>query len=214
MRPLNLIAGWGIFVLTGFALLSLLFSPFVPSPLMVEITVWSAIFVGVFYGVFFWGVGGFGWTADTKIAVSGSKPSKFLTKRYLRGPFMGLVFFFFTWVGLGSGAPWLVTIVAGHNGAMTAIVDGWAPGSHRTCFRPTLQHVPPFMMGHRALCIDENRKVDMPPGTTLRILGKVSILGVSATRIEWSPQKLLQASRARLQPMRSPVVLVSRSAAL
>ena len=108
----------------------------------------------------------------------------------------------------------LVTIVAGHNGAMTAIVDGWAPGSHRTCFRPTLQHVPPFMMGHRALCIDENRKVDMPPGTTLRILGKVSILGVSATRIEWSPQKLLQASRARLQPMRSPVVLVSRSAAL
>lgn len=185
MRHLNLIANWGIAVLTGLALLSLLLSPFIPSPLMVRVTLWTAVAVGLFYGLFFWGIGGFGWNTKADAAVSAARPSKLLSKPYLRAPFMSLVFFSFAWMGIGSGAPWILTIAIGNNSGATAVVDGWQSRTSRSCSRPTLQHVPLFMMGRRALCIHQSREADMPPGTTLRILGKVSVLGVSPTRIEW-----------------------------
>lgn len=168
-------------VLSVLCLLSLTYSSFVPSLLTVQITKCSAVAIGLFYAVFFWGSRGFGWDSGADARVSASK---FLRNRYLRAPFMGFVFFCFAWSGLSSGAPWIVNALIASSGTMPAVVDGWAPRTSRACSHPTLQHVPPFMLGHRAACFGESNEVNFPPGTAVRLLGKVSALGISVEAIQ------------------------------
>jgi hypothetical protein len=188
MHRLNAISSLGMGFLSILAIVTLSFSPFVPSPLMVDIAIGLSIVIGLFYAAFFWGIGGFGWGARADAAIQGQKAAKFLSKRYLRAPFMGAVFFSFAWQVFGSGAPWLLTAAMGSDGEMSAVVDGWEIGSARTCDRPTLQHLPPLMTGRHALCLDTTRPSDLPEGTTLRLVGKTSMLGISPTSIHWVPK--------------------------
>jgi hypothetical protein len=183
--PLNLVAAWGMLVLSVLGLVALLFSSAVPSPAMVTIAKWAAIVVALFYAVFFWGVPGFGWNEKANASLEGKKGASWLRNRFFRAPFMALVFFFFAWMGLGSGAPWLLNFVIGHDGEMVATIDGWDTGSRKSCSHPTVQHVPPLMSAPHSLCLDKTQQQNLPPGKSVKLLGQVSFLGVTADRIEW-----------------------------
>jgi hypothetical protein len=182
MRIANLLAGWtsGVLIVI-FALSGTIgvFSTFVPSRLTVLMTIYSASVIGLFYTAMFWGIGDFGWKS-----MSNSKVAKLPEQPYLRGPLMGLGMFCLAWMSLGNGLPGMLTLVIGNNGVMNAVVDGWHIQTGRSCLHPTLEHVPPFMMNEHTLCTAKGREAAMPPGTTVQIVGKASLLGVFPTGIQ------------------------------
>jgi hypothetical protein len=155
------------------------FGSFVPSPWMVDVTVRSATVLGLVSATFFCGFGAFGWGPEQQARLAARpaarRPALF-ENRYFRGLIAGLFTFGLTWTSLGSGLPWMLTLVLGHPGEMSAVVDGWA--THRSCLHPTLRHVPSAVMNGHTLCTYDRVKAAMPPGTSIRIVGRVSPFGV------------------------------------
>jgi hypothetical protein len=171
------------------------FSSFVPSQLMVTVTVWSASVMGLVSAAFYGGFGAFGWHPGQQTVLSAScaslshKRVKLPEKRYLRALLMGATVFGLTWLSLGSGPPLLLTMMFGHSGEMRAVVDGWTPRTGRTCLHPTLLHVPPLMMNEHTLCTDDRVKAGLPPRTSIRVIGRVSTLGVIPDAIQQLPKE-------------------------
>ena len=166
------------------------FCSFVPSQLMVTITVWSASVLGLVSAAFYGGLGAFGWHPGQQAELSASssqKRVKLPENRYLRALFMGAGVFGLTWLSLGAGPPLLLTMAVGHSGQIEAVVDGWTLSTGRSCLHPTLLHVPPLLMNERTLCTGARVKAGLPPGTRIRIFGKVSSLGVIPDAIQQSP---------------------------
>jgi hypothetical protein len=171
------------------------FTSFVPSQLMVAITVWSASAMGLVSAAFYGGIGKFGWQPgqNTKLSERGSGASdgrvKLPEKWHLRALLMGAGTFGLTWLSLGSGPPLLLTMMFGHTGGMEAVVDGWTPHTGRSCLHPTLSHMPPLMMNEHTLCTNEAVKAGLPLRSHIRVIGQVSVLGVIPNAIERSPIK-------------------------
>jgi len=187
MRILNLITLWVSSILMVLLVLGGFISSFnsiVPSPLMVSIALDSAFSISLFMATFYWGIGDFGWGSETVIALSKKSEApntinvNLPEKPYIRAPLMGLLMFLAVWVNLGSALPWLTTLLIGSPGEMSAVVDGWHSKTARSCTRPTLAHVLPFMMNGHTLCIDQRFELKMPPGTVIRITGKASPFGI------------------------------------
>lgn len=168
------------------------FNSFVPSKLMVTITGWSALMIGLLSAAFFGAFGGSerpqGQTAElsTGGASRSHQGAKLPENRFLRAFFMGVGAFSLTWLSLGDGPPLLLTKAFGHTGEVEAVVDGWTLSTGRSCLHPTLLHVPPLMMNEHTLCEDARLKEGMPPGTRIRIAGTVSRRGVIPDSIRQS----------------------------
>jgi hypothetical protein len=146
----------------------LFYSDFVPSPLTVTMTPILASVVGLFYGVFFVGVGGFGWNSRRPEIVAYSHEHPAMAKPYIRAPFMSLVFFMFAWLSFAAAVPYALNLVVGREGTMSVVIGGWEAWSYSlksgtSCARPTLQGVPFFMLGRRALCAPQSRGKDSFP---------------------------------------------------
>lgn len=183
IRRLNLIAGWGMAALIFSGFVSVVASDFVPSHLTVQLTKIASILVGLFCGVFFLGVGHFGWDKANPKVRAAMQQSPRLAHAYVRVPLMAGVLAGFTWMSFSNVLPWAATAVIGRRGTMTVIVDGWQgefySRSGRSCAKPTLRGVPFMMMGRYALCVgDQYKQSDFPPGTSLVLIGRVSLLGV------------------------------------
>ncbi len=171
------------------------FGSFVPSQLMVDVTVGSASAMGLASAAFYGGISAFGWQPgrQTELSASYTNPSykkvKLPENRYLRALFMGVVMFGLTWLSLGSGPPLLLTMMFGHSGEMRAVVDGWTPRTGCSCLHPRLLHVPPLMMNEHTLCTDDSVKSGLPPRTSIRVIGRVSTLGVIPDAIRRLPSE-------------------------
>lgn len=190
IRRLNVATSWGMLVLPIMGMFSLFYSDFVPSPLTVTMTQILASVVGLFYGVFFVGLGGFGWNSRKPEIVAYSHEHPAMAKPYIRAPFMSLVFFMFAWLSFAAAVPYALNLVVGREGTMSVVIGGWEDWSYSlksgtSCARPTLQGVPFFMLGRRALCVPQSRGKDsFPKGTSMILMGRVSALGISPTRFQ------------------------------
>ena len=163
------------------------FSTFVPSPLMVTVTIWTASLLGLVNAAFYCGIGDFGWRPGLQPQATGTsslRNSKLPENRFLRGLVTGVAMFGLTWMSLASGPGLLLTQLLGHRGEMSATVAGWAPRSGRSCSHPTLSYVPPLIMNEHTLCTNDRA---LPKGTLIRIIGRESPLGVIAETFQSSP---------------------------
>lgn len=210
IRRLNTAASCGMLVLIAGGLVSLFASNFVPSPVTVRITLAASILVGLFYGVFFFGVGHFGWDKSNPKVRAAIQRSPRMAKAYLRVPLMALVFAGSAWVSFSNVFPWALTAAIGGSGSMTVVVDGWQDAFYsvragHSCARPTLRDVPFMTMGRYALCVgDQFRRSDFPPGTSLSLIGRVSSLGIvpyryrvisrGAAKLRNDPQALAESA--------------------
>jgi hypothetical protein len=187
---LNAAMSWGILAWVLMGMFSLLYSDFVPSQLTVKMTEILASVVGVSYGVFSVGVRGFGWNSRRPELVAYSRENPAMAKPYIRGPFMALIFFMFAWLSFAAALPYALNLVVGREGTMSVTIGGWEDWSYSfksgtSCARPTLQDVPFFMLGRRALCAPQGRgKNSFPKGTKMILMGRVSALGISPTRFQ------------------------------
>lgn len=184
MRRVNLAASCGIVILLLGGLASLYASSFVPSQLTVRITKAAAVLVGLFYGVFFLGVGHFGWDESNPKVRAAIQQSPRMAKAYIRVPLMAMVFAGSAWMSFSSAFPWALTAAIGTHGSMPVVVNGWQDSFYgsragHSCAKPTLHGVPFMMMGRHALCVgDQYKPSDFPPGTSLSLIGRVSLFGI------------------------------------
>jgi len=185
----NRLGSLAILPLAVGGVVSLWGSDFVPSVATVFVAVVSAGIVGTFYGAFFSGIHGFGWSDERPAAHDALRRYKVFRNPFVRGLFMGLVFFCFAWLSFSSAFPWVLNMVAGSQGTMIAVVDGWQESSHsarsRQCSRPTLRHVPFGMLGRYALCFNYSSadRSALTPGTPVELSGRRSWFGVSPTGV-------------------------------
>lgn len=188
VRRVNLAASWIMVILILGGLASLHASSFVPSHLTVLITKAAAILAGLFYGVFFLGVGHFGWDRSNPKIRAAIQQSPKVAKAYIRVPLMAMVFAGSAWLSFSSAFPWALTAAIGGHGSMTVVVAGWqdafySPRAGHSCAKPTLRDVPFMMMGRYALCVgDQYKQADFPPGTSLSLIGRVSPFGIIPDR--------------------------------
>lgn len=185
VRRLNQIAAGGMVLLLVGGLLSLFASNFVPSHMTVQMAKSAALLGGLFYGLFFIGIGHFGWDETNPKVRAAMQQNPKLGKAYIRVPLTAAAFAGFAWLSFSNGLPWALNAAIGRRGAMTVIVDGWQNAFYssrvgHSCARPTLRGIPFMMVGRYALCVgDQHKPSDFPPGTSLYLIGRVSALGIA-----------------------------------
>jgi hypothetical protein len=184
VRCLSLAAAVGFLAFPVPGMLSVYVSNFVPSALTVACARWLAICTGVFYGVFFIGIGELGWnTYNSSVAAVMQKGGVTTSRWYVRAPVMALVYFGFAWASFSSALPWMINGVLGSDKSMTVEIDGWRnitwsrPG--KQCARPTLHGIPFGMLSSRAICVPDPDKSKFKAGASLVLYGRASALGIS-----------------------------------
>src|SRR5690349_17957191 len=95
------------------ALVGMIGSDFVPSHLTVRVAATLSVALGLFYGAFFLGFGRFGWGLHNPRVAEIMSRGGFLSKAYLRAPFMAFVFFGLSWLGLSAGLAWALNAAVG-----------------------------------------------------------------------------------------------------
>lgn len=185
VRRLNKVASWAILILSLAGIVSFSFSNFVPSHITVQVAKAMTLVIGTFYGLFFHGVGHFGWDKRNPAIRAYAEEHRKMAKAYVRVPFMAAVFAGFAWISFANVFPWMINAAIGERGTMIVMVDGWESASYsfrggHSCARPTVRGIPFAMLGRRALCVgDQRRQSDFPSGTSLALIGRVSALGIA-----------------------------------
>jgi hypothetical protein len=184
IRRVNTLAGWGILALAVMGLISLYGNNFVPSPAIVHVTELLTVAAGLFYAIFFLGVGRFGWDTQNPKVIAATQQLPLISKAYIRVPLMFLVLAGFAWMSFSNALPWALNAAIGQEGAMTVVVRGWQPAFYARfrhyCAKPTIEHVPFGMLGRRSLCVgDQHKSSEFPPGTVLSLSGRASAFGIS-----------------------------------
>lgn len=82
------------------------------------------------------------------------------------------------------GIPWVYNTVFGTNGYVFAIVTGWKGAGARTCAQPLINNISIFHSAPHALCVNENEKGNFKIGTKIKLVGKISKVGVNVFNIE------------------------------
>ena len=178
----------------GISLLVSLNSNFVPSPFAVLGAIVLSLLSAIYFAAYYSGRFGFGWDPNRPEAVAELRKQPRLANTPLRTTLMAMAAFGLGWMGLPAGLSHLITLAVGEEGSVELTVDGWERESHslrsgHKCQRPTVAGVPPLMLGQRALCGFSRR---IPAGTRIRVSGRSSLLGVSATTVEivsWPRQR-------------------------
>jgi hypothetical protein len=185
VRRLNQMAAGGMLVLSLGGLVSLFASNFVPSHMTVQIAKSAALLAGLFYGLFFLGIGHFGWDESNPRVTVAIEQNPKATKVYIRVPLMLAVSAGFAWMSFSTVFPWALNAAIGRPGTMIVIVDGWQNAFYgsrvgHSCAKPTLRGIPFMMMGRYALCVgDQHKPSDFLRGTSLSLMGRVSALGIA-----------------------------------
>jgi hypothetical protein len=186
IRSLNLAGALGMLALPIMGLLSVFLSDFVPSALTVAYARVLAIGTGAFYGLFFVGIGHFGWDTNNPGVAAVMQSRSSLAKCYVRVPLTALVFFGFAWMSLSSALPWMINAVLGSDNSITVVIDGWQNTSWSRagsqCARPTLRGVPFGMLGRGALCVPYQERIKFKAGASMTLYGRSSVFGISPTR--------------------------------
>jgi hypothetical protein len=188
VRTLNTAVAWGTLVLAVLGLTSLLFSSFVPSAFTVSFAKGGALIAALFYGLFFLGIGRFGWNRRNPRLVEMMRNKRVLASAWFRVPFMACVMGGMAWTGFSSGLPWALNAVFGKAGSTDIVIDGWE-NSHlagkfsRQCARPTAAGVPFMMLGRNALCVGSKQTAaDFPVGAKMTLYGQLSVFGIDPAR--------------------------------
>ena len=180
VRLVNLALAWGTAALSALGLVGLFFSHFVPSPRTVAAAEVLSVVVALLYGAFALGIGDFGWNVRSPQVIAAVKSSPWLGRASLRVPFFALLFTCFAWVAFSAGLPWAVNALIGEEGSAIVVVNGWGTlGRHHACYGPTIQGVPPFMIGVRAFCLRNEQRFQFPVGARVKLTGHASVLGIS-----------------------------------
>ena len=194
VRYLNLAAAVGLLAFPVLGMLSLFFSNFVPSALTVACARWLAICTGVFYGLFFIGIGEFGWDINNPKVATVMQTGGASARWYVRVPLMALVYFGFAWASFSTALPWMANGVLGSDKSMTVEIDGWQDANWsragRQCARPTLRGIPFGMLGRRAICVPDPNKAKFKAGTSMVLYGRASAFGISPERYRIVNQNL------------------------
>ena len=181
---LNTAVAWATLVIAVLGLTSLLFSSFVPSPFTVSFAKGAALVAALFYGLFFLGIGRFGWDRRNPKLVEMMRKKGALASAWFRVPFMACVMGGMAWVGFSSGLPWALNGVFGKSGSTEIVIGGWensrlAGKFSRQCARPTAAGVPFMMLGRNALCVgSKHTAADFPVGAKMTLYGPVSVFGI------------------------------------
>jgi len=182
-RFLNATAAVGMLAFAVLGMLSLFVSNFVPSQLTVVCARWLAISTGIFYVVFFVGIGNFGWSLNNPKIAAVMQTGSASVRWYVRVPLMSIVYFGFAWATFSSGLPWVFNGVLGSDTSMTVEVDGWENASWSRagiqCARPTLRGIPFGMLGRGALCVPNPDKSKFKVGASMILYGRASAFGIS-----------------------------------
>lgn len=102
-----------------------------------------------------------------------------LRRWWLRVPMLFGVGVMFGYCSFVWAYPWLATKAFGEMATIDAVVTGWQNGGGAGCAHPLIGHGL-FVDGPRALCVPQNAREMMPPGTHLRIEGPQTVLGINA----------------------------------
>lgn len=77
---------------------------------------------------------------------------------------------------------WLFNSVMGEENYIVVKVTGWQEGSRSSCSRPEINHLSSLFAAHKALC--SKAKDSFPTGSSLKIVGKSTVFGINASRLE------------------------------
>ncbi|MCX5850360.1 MAG: hypothetical protein NTW65_13095 [Deltaproteobacteria bacterium] len=103
-------------------------------------------------------------------------------KRWVRISCSGLLTLILSFSLFGGTLPWFYTYIVGSEGEIRVKVTGWRSGGHG-CSRPYVDHQILFSPS-RGLCVDKADQPKYPEGTTLRLKGKISALGINISQME------------------------------
>ena len=186
VRCLGIVASVGLLAFPILGMVSIYVSNFVPSASTVACARWLAICTGIFYGVFFIGIGEFGWSLNNPRVAATMQTGGAIARWYVRVPLMAVVYFGFAWASFSSALPWMFNAVLGSDRSITVEIDGWQDASWsragRQCARPTLRGIPFGMLGRRAICVPDLDKSKFKAGTSMVLYGRASALGISPDR--------------------------------
>lgn len=102
----------------------------------------------------------------------------------LRRVFLFFASMFMLYYPVYFGIPWVYNTVFGKNGYVFAIVTGWKGAGARTCAQPLINNISTFHYAPHALCVNENEKGNFKIGTKIKLVGKISKVGVNVFNIE------------------------------
>ena len=191
ISPLNKIVGGYILIILFGALYTFLFSTFVPSVLTMKIAYGMGVFTAVLIGIFFLGIGGFGWDPRSARVADAIRTSPMLGKTYLRVPFMSLLMGFFAVPAFYGCIPGILNSLVGSQGTMTVTIDGWQNASYsfrsgHQCARPTVAGIPELLMPQHAFCPLNAKPSMYPVGAHIILYGTESVFGIYPTRFRIS----------------------------
>lgn len=82
------------------------------------------------------------------------------------------------------GIPWIYNAVFGINGHVFAIVTGWQSAGARTCAQPLINDISILHYAPHSLCVSDSKEMDFKKGTKIKLIGKVSKIGMNVSDIE------------------------------
>ncbi|WP_319588044.1 hypothetical protein [uncultured Desulfobulbus sp.] len=102
----------------------------------------------------------------------------------LRRVFLFLASMFMLYYPVYFGIPWVYNTFFGENRYVFAIVTGWKGAGARTCAQPLINNLSIFHYAPHALCVSENEKENFKIGTKIKLVGKISKVGMNVSNIE------------------------------
>jgi len=179
------------------AAIGFLFSKIVAS----EIGLALGLIFGVFYGLAFAVMveKGIAQSDHDTNEIRNITANKFLSTVWCRVLFMWLVGFMCGYGAATWGYPWLYNSAFGSPSERLEIVSGFHSGSMRTCSHVEIERSS-FLNSPRSLCMGRSMTGQISVGSTLRLVGRSSVLGMNVEHIyilAMRPDKSLERMRGR-----------------
>ena len=115
-------------------------------------------------------------------AIRAVRDSSALARFWSRGPIMLCVGFLVGYMAVAWGYPWLYNKAFATVVTKTVNVTGWERGGGRNCSRPAIGYNT-FVLAPHALCVRSDAQVRMPVGSSIRLVGPESVLGMNVQQI-------------------------------